>query len=206
MIRRHVSQDRNTPQTTAVGRSTMRMPNHRLESSFATRNRRRRLLARGEHRADPTLALLKCHCPHGRIVGGGPVVRLAKTRSRRALRSLIGYFVAYVIALQVVMSGFVVISYVTSAVVVASEICAEHGAVGGDPSGQGGHAVCPCGPACVMSTCAIIAGTPVVSIAILRPTSTIAPPHFGLELASSAPARKGSHCPRAPPPPDILAA
>jgi hypothetical protein len=129
-------------------------------------------------------------------------VRFAKMRSRRALRSLIGGFAAYVIALQVAMSGFLVISCVTSAVVATSEICAEHGP--GDASGQA--AVCPCGPACVMSTCAGMAGTPAVSVAILRPTITIALPYFGFEPVSSTPARKGLHCPRAPPPSDVLAA
>jgi hypothetical protein len=131
-------------------------------------------------------------------------VRFAKMRSRRALRSLIGCFAAYVIALQVAMSGFVVISCVTSVAVAASEICAEHGPAGGNASGQA--AVCPCGPACVMSTCASMPGTPVVSVAILRPTSTLAPAYVGFESVSSAPARKGPHCARAPPPSDVLAA
>jgi hypothetical protein len=127
-------------------------------------------------------------------------LRFQKMRSRRALRSLIGCFAAYVIALQVATSGFVVISCLAAGAMAPSEVCAEHGPVGGDASGQGGHPVCPCGPACVMSTCAAMLATPVDSTAFVRPTRAIAPPCFGFEPVSSRPTSKGPHCPRAPPP------
>jgi hypothetical protein len=135
-------------------------------------------------------------------------VRFPKMRSRRGLRSLIGCFAAYAIAMQVAMSGFVVISCFASGAVAASEICAEHGSAGGDASGQSGYLICPCGPACVMSMCAAIVGAPVTSAGILQPTSDIAPslPRFGLDRVSPTPASKGPHCPRAPPLPDALSA
>ena len=132
-------------------------------------------------------------------------MRFPKMRSRQALRSLTACFAAYVIALQMAISGFAVISCVASGAVAPSEICAEHGSAGGDASGQGGHLVCPCGPACVMSTCAAMLGTPVVSTAILRPSSAITPLRFSLQPAFSTPVSKGPHCPRAPPLPDVLA-
>jgi hypothetical protein len=133
-------------------------------------------------------------------------VRFAKMRSRRALRSLIGCFAAYVIALQVAMSGFVVISCLTSVAAAPIQVCAEHGLTGGDASGQGSHPVCPCGPACVMSTCATMVGTPVDSAAILKPPSVSAPPRFALEPVSCTLPTKGPHCARAPPLPDGLVA
>jgi hypothetical protein len=126
-------------------------------------------------------------------------------RSRRVLRSLIGCFAAYVIALQVAISGFAVISCLAAGAVAPSEVCTEHGPVGGDASGERGHPVCPCGPACVMLTCAAMVGPPVDSAAFMRPTKVLAPPRFGLEPVSSRPASKGPHCPRAPPP-GVLAA
>jgi hypothetical protein len=124
------------------------------------------------------------------------------------LRSLIGCFAAYAIAVQMAMSGFLVISCVASGAVASSEICAQHGPTGGDGSGESGYLICPCGPACVMSTCAAVVGTPVISAGILGPTSDIGSPlpGFGFERVSSAPASKGPHCPRAPPPSDVLAA
>jgi hypothetical protein len=124
------------------------------------------------------------------------------------LRSLIGCFAAYAIAAQVAMSGFLVISCLASGAVASSEICAEHGSAGGDGSGQSGYRICPCGPACVMSTCAATVGTPVVSVGILGPTSDVASPlpGFDFERVSPTPASKGPHFPRAPPPPDVFAA
>lgn len=129
-------------------------------------------------------------------------------RSRRGLRSLIGCFAAYAVAMQVAVSGFLVISCLASGAVASTEICADHGSAGGDASGQSGYLICPCGPACVMSTCAAMLGTPVTSAQIPGPTSDIATPlpPFGLERVSPTPARKGCHCPRAPPPPDTLSA
>jgi hypothetical protein len=133
---------------------------------------------------------------------------LTKMRSRRGLRSLIGCFMAYAIAMQVAMAGFLVISCVVSGAVTSSEICAKHGPAGGDASGQSGYLMCPCGPACVMSTCAAMVGSSVSSARILHPTSDIAPPPLGFGFAQVSPTRasKGRHCPRAPPPPDVLAA
>jgi hypothetical protein len=135
-------------------------------------------------------------------------VRFPTMTSRRGLRSLIGCFAAYAIAVQVAMSGFLVISCLASGAVASSEICAEHGSAGGDGSRQSRYLICPCGPACVMSTCAAMVGTPVISAGILGPTSDIASPlpGFGFEWVSPTPASKGPHCPRAPPPPDVLAA
>jgi hypothetical protein len=135
-------------------------------------------------------------------------VRFPKMRTRRGLRSLIGCFAAYTIAMQVAMSGFLVVSCFASGAVAPSEICAEHGSAAGNASGQSGYLVCPCGPACVMSTCAAMVGTPVTSAGILRPTNEIASalPRFGLERVSPTPARKGPHYPRAPPTSDALPA
>ena len=135
-------------------------------------------------------------------------MRFPTMRSRRGLRSLIGCFAAYAIAMQVAMSGFLVISCFASGALASSEICAEHGSAGGDGSGQSGYLICPCGPACVMSTCAAMVGTPVISAGILGPTSDITSPlpGFGFERVLPPPASKGPHCPRAPPPPDVLAA
>jgi hypothetical protein len=134
-------------------------------------------------------------------------LRFPRMRSRRGLRSLIGCFAAYTIALQVAMSGFLVVSCLASGAVASSEICAEHGSAGGDSSGQSRYLICPCGPACVMSACAAVVGTPVISARILQPTNDIASPlpGFGFERVSPTPASKGPHCPRAPPPPDALA-
>ena len=135
-------------------------------------------------------------------------LRFPRTRSRRGLRSLIGCFAAYAIAMQVAMSGFLVVSCLALGAVASSEICAEHGSAGGDSSGQSGYLICPCGPACVMSTCAAMVAAPVISTGIPEPTSDIASPlpAFGFERVSPTPASKGPHCPRAPPPPDVLAA
>jgi hypothetical protein len=127
-------------------------------------------------------------------------------RARRGLRSLIGCFAAYAIAIQVAMSGFLVISCFASGAIAPNEICAEHGSATGD--GHSGYVVCPCGPACVMSACAAMVATPVASAGILQPTNDIASPlpRFGLEQVSNTLDRKGPHCPRAPPTPDALSA
>jgi hypothetical protein len=129
-------------------------------------------------------------------------------RSRRGLRSLIGCFAAYAIAMQVAMSGFLVISCLASGAVASSEICAEHASAAGDASGHSGYLICLCGPACIMSTCVAMMGTPVISAGIPGPTSDIASPlpGLGFERVSPTPASKGPHCPRAPPPPDVLTA
>src|SRR5215467_4741164 len=62
----------------------------------------------------------------------------------------------------------------SSGAVASTEICADHGSAGGDASGQSGYLICPCGPACVMSTCAAMLGTPVTSAQILGPSDAAA--------------------------------
>jgi len=135
-------------------------------------------------------------------------VRLPRMRSR-ALRSLIGCLAAYAVTLQVAVSGLLAIASLTSAHPVPTEICSERPSGAGHASGDGGHHfVYPCGPACLMSTCAAMLGATVAASTLVRPPSTgaLPVPRFARQRVSSDPAGKGPHCPRAPPRPDILAA
>jgi hypothetical protein len=136
-------------------------------------------------------------------------VRFPRTRSERASRSLMGFLVAYAIALQAALSGFVAVSCLTSFASTPTGFCSKSGAEGGDGSGQGGHrGICPCGPACVMSMCTAGIGAPVASVARIAPTTARSSPlpRFDLEPTGLRPIGKGAHCPRAPPRPDVLAA
>ena len=120
-----------------------------------------------------------------------------------------GFLVAYAIALQGALSGFVAVSCLTSFASTPAESCSKPGAEGRNRSGQGGHhGICPCGPACVMSTCSAGIGAPLASVAGIAPaTARSSPlPRFDLEPAGLRPIGKGAHCPRGPPRPDVLAA
>ena len=118
-------------------------------------------------------------------------------------RGFVSCVALYAIALELVLSGFIVVSTMASASAGSSaEICvtAAPGSHHASSDGVGHHAMCRCGPACTMSACAAVMAAAAASAAIFRLTaggsSPPCPPQTaGLARAMAA----GPHSPRAPP-------
>ena len=124
-----------------------------------------------------------------------------KSRFGRMWRGFIGCAVAYGIALQIILSGLVVVSSITSlSVAQAAEHCVTLS--GGDTAALPGdrHATCRCGPACTMTGCAAIVGG-------IQAKATLAWLTAGASQAAHLAPRptlppamaEGPHSPRAPP-------
>jgi len=130
-------------------------------------------------------------------------VRRPTIGSGRAWRGLIGLAAAYAVALQLALSGFLVVSQAASAVAAADVICTEHAAAAGDASGQpsGHHAICPCGPACAMSGSLAVLGGAIAgrTIAWLAVAGLPHAPRTGQFVSVYPHAAAGPHSPRAPP-------
>jgi hypothetical protein len=136
-------------------------------------------------------------------------VRFPQTRSGRVWRGLIGCVTAYVIALQLALSGLAAISsLVSSSLAQAAENCADHVSAGDDASGQpsGHHTTCPCGAACAMSGCAAALDTAVAAIAWRVDAGSSLVPRLNPAPVPAKAMAKGPHNPRAPPRADVLAA
>ncbi len=118
-------------------------------------------------------------------------------------RGLIGLVAAYAVALQLALSGFLLVSQTAANAVGAGSICTEHATTGGmsDPPADP-HAICPCGPACTMAGCSpLLVGPLAVMAAVLwgvaaGPLQMVRPPEPPLPIVNAA---AGPHSPRAPP-------
>jgi hypothetical protein len=117
-------------------------------------------------------------------------------------RGFVGCGLAYVMALQLILSGLVVVS---SIIVPSATHSAEHCVTssGDDDSTSPGdhHAACRCGPACTMSACATIAGGLQAKATIAWPTTAAALQAAPLDPRATLPRAKaeGPHNARAPP-------
>jgi hypothetical protein len=107
---------------------------------------------------------------------------------------------AYAVALQISLSGLVAISWLQSlANAPDAAICSEH--LSGTGQAPHDHAICPCGPACTMSGCAVVIGAGATPVTIAWPTGLpwLAPARPYLRQGATEPSRKTPHAPRAPP-------
>jgi hypothetical protein len=138
----------------------------------------------------------------GMVISGGGVVPRTNTISGRPWRALIGGFAAYVIALQLTLSGFIAVSQISSAAA-QTAICTEHAFltlddVSGQPSDH--RTICPCGPACAMFGCMVAIGAkpsrPSLSLGVAVSNAL---PWVSLRIAAPWNAAAGPHSARAPP-------
>src|SRR5215469_8861743 len=120
----------------------------------------------------------------------------------RMWRGVVGCAVAYGMALQLILSGLVVVSSIAS---LSAAHSAEHCVIssGDDASVLPGnhHATCQCGPACAMSACAAIVGGLQAKATIAWPTTAASTWAGRLDLRATLPRAmaEGPHSPRAPP-------
>jgi len=123
------------------------------------------------------------------------------TISGRPWRALISGFAAYVIALQLGLSGFIAVSQISSASAQAGVICTEHAfSTLDDISGPASdhRAICPCGPACAMFGCMVAIGATLISMSLGVAVSNVLPCVSQCGAAPWDPAA-GPHSARAPP-------
>jgi hypothetical protein len=121
-------------------------------------------------------------------------------RTRRG-RSIIAIVAAYALALQALLSGWIVVVHAAAA---ASHgvICTHDAGAGGSPQKPAQDDACPCGPACAMAGHGLAYGLPD------SPGIVVAwAPSNGNAVAAAEPAERsildpksGPHRPRAPPP------
>jgi hypothetical protein len=125
-----------------------------------------------------------------------------KSPHGRMWRGVVGCSLASAMALQLILSGLVVVS---SIALLSAAPRAEHCVTssGEDESALPGnrHAACRCGPACTMSACATIVGGLQAKATIAWPTTASAVRAAPLDPRATLPRAmaEGPHSPRAPP-------
>ena len=122
-----------------------------------------------------------------------------KSSFGRMWRGFIGCAVAYGMALQLILSGLIVVSSIAS---LSAAQAAEHCATlsGDDAPALPGdrHTTCWCGPACMMTGCAAIVGG--IQAKATRLTAGASQAAHLAPRATLPPAMaEGPHSPRAPP-------
>ena len=120
----------------------------------------------------------------------------------RMWRGLVGGVIAYGMALQLILSGLVVVSSIT---LLSAAPRAEHciTSSGDHASALPGdhHSTCRCGPACAMSACAAMVGGIQAKATIAWPTTDALLWVARLDPRATLPRAmaEGPHSPRAPP-------
>jgi hypothetical protein len=124
-----------------------------------------------------------------------------KSTFGRMWRGFIGGALAYGMALELILSGLVVVSSIT---LLSAAQAAEHClTLSGDdaPASPGDrHALCRCGPACTITGCAAIVGGIQTKAALAWLTAgTSQPAHLAPRAILPPAMAEGPHSPRAPP-------